>query len=226
MPLIKNNAHFSLRLILFLLFLLFSLFLLPVKAEAAVLSLSPEKAEFAINNNFNINLQLDTKNENTTATDVVLTFDPSLLEVIDVSFGDSPLYPTNTKIIDNSGGKLSITASQKDAVSSYNGSGRLAILTFKAKSLGTASVVFSCQSNQTNDSNVFKKGTSTDILECGNLVNGSYTITQTGNTGLVPTNAPTATRTLPQSGNLEPTSLLIVGGTVLLSIGALLIFVL
>ncbi len=191
------------------------------EAKAAVLSLDPDSLEVAVGDTFTVDLDLDTKNENTTATDVVLTFDPALLEVIDVSFGDTPLYPTNTKILDNTNGKLSLTSTQKDAVNSYKGEGTLAVLTLRAKSLGTANLVFSCESGKTNDSNVFKKGTSTDILECGNLEYGVYTISQTGS-GTAPTRQPTPTKTLPQSGNLGPTSFLVLGGVFLLSLGVLL----
>lgn len=203
-------------------FLLFWLF--PKLSLAATLTLTPNNQAVTLNIPFSVNIDIDTKSQKTTATDIVLTFDPNILEVSNVEFAQPPLYPTNTKILDNTNGKIRITSTQEDAVNSYNGAATLATLTVKGKSVGAGTLVFSCDTGKTNDSNVFKQGTSQDILECGSVGNGTYTIGTTGS----PAATATATRrpTLPASGNIGPTGLLIIGGGVLLGIGTLLVLLL
>jgi len=206
-----------------LLIFLIALFL-PKKTLAATLSLSPLSQTVTLSTPFTVNLDLDTKGEKTTATDVLLTFDPTLLEITAFEFKQPTLYPVNTKIIDNAGGKLRVTAAQQDAVNSYQGADNLAKITFNPKALGTASVVFSCEAGKYNESNVFKKGTSTDVLECGNLGNGTYVIGQGGVTPLTPPTTPRPT--LPTSGNIGPTGIFVIGGAALLGIGAMLVLLL
>lgn len=209
---------------LFLIFLFFvfnGLFTRPV--FAGTLSLNPSSLAVALNTPFSVTINIDTKGENTTATDVLLTFDPSYLEITNVEFKVPTLYPTNTKVLDNTGGKIRMTSTHEDAVNSYSGSGTLATLTFNPKTIGNANVVFTCQAGKTNDTNMFKKGTSTDVAECSGLVNGIYAISQSG-TGAIPTSAPRAT--LPTSGNIGPTGFILIGGAALLGIGVALVLLL
>lgn len=215
----------SISKIIYVSFALFLFAWLTAKPSfAATLTLTPSNQSVTLNVPFSVALDLDTKSQKTTATDVVINFDPAILEVSNVEFAQPPLYPTNTKILDNTNGKIRITSTQDDAVNSYLGAETLATLTVKAKAIGTGTLVFACETGKTNDSNVFKQGTSQDILECGNLGNGTYTIGTTG----APASSATATirPTLPQSGNIGPTGLLIVGGAVLLGVGALLVLLL
>lgn len=206
---------------IFLFFVYNGLFTRPV--FAGTLSLNPSSLSVAINTPFTVKIDIDTKGENTTATDVLLTFDPSYLEIQSVEFTQPLLYPTNTKVLDNTGGKIRLTATHEDAVNSYTGSGSLATLTFNPKTIGNANVVFTCVTGKTNDTNMFKKGTSTDVAECSGLVNGIYAISQNG-TGAVPTSAPRAT--LPSAGNIGPTGLILIGGAALLGIGVALVLLL
>lgn len=191
---------------------------------AATLNLTPINQAVTLNVPFSVTLNLDTKSEKTTATDVVINFDPAILEVSNVEFAQPPLYPTNTKILDNTNGKIRITSTEDDAVNSYSGTATLATLTVKAKNVGTGSLVFACETGKTNDSNVFKQGTSQDILECGNLGNGTYSIGTAGAPASTATVTPRPT--LPASGNIGPTGLMVIGGAVLLGIGAILVLLL
>ncbi len=191
---------------------------------AGTLSLNPSNQAVTLNVPFSVTIELDTKGENTTATDIVLTFNPALLEILSVDFIQPPLYPTNTKVLDNTGGKIRMTATQEDAVNSYKGSETLATLKFNPKAIGTANVTFTCDVGKTNDTNMFKKGTSTDIIECASLVNGVYTIGTSGQTGVLPTSTPKPS--LPASGNIGPTGIILIGGAALLGIGVALIFIL
>lgn len=212
----------SKNLFIFLCFVIFaSLFTRPV--FAGTLSLNPSSQTVTLNSPFSVTIEIDTKGESTTATDVLLTFDPSYLEILSVDIVQPPLYPTNTKVLDNTGGKIRLTSTHEDAVNSYTGAGILATLKFNPKTAGNANVVFTCVTGKTNDTNMFKKGTSTDVAECSGLLNGIYVISQTG-TGTIPTSVPRAT--LPTAGNIGPTGLILIGGAALLGIGVALILLL
>lgn len=206
-----------------IIFLLLGL-LFPKTSWAATLSLSPYNQAVNLNVSFTVDINLDTKGEKTTATDILLGFDPVYLEISQVDFGTSPLYPVNTKVIDNTYGQLRITGTQEDAVSFYQGSGTMATLTITPRLKGSASLVFSCEGTKTNDSNIFKQGSNQDIIECGNLVNATYAIGTSTTTATTAT--PTPRPTIPTSGNTEPTNTLIIGGVTLLGIGALIILLL
>lgn len=210
----------------FLIFLFVStVFLIkPDNVSAAILSLTPSNQSATLNVPFTVNITLDTKGVKTTAVDVLLTFNPAILEISNVQFGNPPLYPVNTKILDNTNGQIRITSTQENAVNSFTGIGTLAALTITGKSIATGNVTFTCTAGQTNETNIFQTGTNQDISECGNLVNGVYAIGTTSQPGSTAT--PTPRTTLPAAGNIGPTGLFVVGGAVLLGIGALVVFLL
>ncbi len=193
-------------------------------ANAANFSLDPDSDGVPLNTPFTVNLNIDTQDEETSAVDVVIDFDPNKIEVSALDFSDPKLFPINTKIIDNTNGKLRLTSTQESPVGSFSGIDTLAVLTLKGEAIGDASLVFNCGAGKTNDTNIFKHNTSSDIAECGTMGNGTYTISVDG--GIVTTVVPTVRPTLPQSGNLGPTGALVIGGGLLLGIGALLIFIL
>ncbi|MBI2028815.1 hypothetical protein HYT02_00150 [Candidatus Gottesmanbacteria bacterium] len=202
-----------------------SVFLIkPDNVSAAIMSLTPSNQAVTLNTPFTVNITLDTKGVATTAVDILLTFNPAILEISNVQFGNPPLYPVNTKILDNTNGQIRITSTQENAVNSYTGTGTLATLTITGKSLGTGNVTFTCNAGQTNETNIFQTGTNQDITECGNLVNGVYTIGTAAQPASTATSTPVPT--LPKSGNIGPTGLFVVGGAVLLGIGALVVFLL
>lgn len=189
----------------------------------ATLTLNPSSAQVAVNTPFAVDIYLDTKAERTTATDIVLSFDPTYLEVTNVAFKIPNLYPINSKIIDNTTGKIRITSAEDNVTDVFTGADTLATLTITPKVLGNSSLVFTCEMGKTNESNVFKKGTSTDILECSGLGNGTYIISTT--TGAI-TQRPATPIPIPQSGSIGPTAALIFGGAAILGVGAFLIFIL
>ncbi len=209
------------KLFLILFFTIFAALIFPGLSYAATLSFTPQSETVLLNTTFTVTIDLDTEGELTTATDAVFTYNPTLLEVRAIDFPQPLLYPVNAKVIDNTAGTVRITSAQQDAVNSYTGVSVLATITFFAKGVGIANVPFTCTLGQTNDSNVFKKGTSQDILECGNLINGVYTISQSGQPINTPT--PTPKKAIPAPGTFGPTVGLIIAGAVILGIGALLV---
>ncbi len=181
------------------------------------LSLTPTVKEVNTGINFNVTVSVDTGGQRASGVDAVVQYDSSLLEVVSVSEGT--FFPTITTITTTLG-KVEIYG-VADTGSPKTGTGTLATITFKGKAPGTAAVSFVCQSGSTSDSNV-NSTSDTDVIVCASNVNASYVIT-----GQSTTTTPAATasaESLPQTGFLEPTVLMIGGGIILMILGLAFIF--
>lgn len=183
--------------------LLGSLLLFSAKKEvfaAGSLTLQPATSTAAVDSTLQVKVNLDTGSDLTGSTDVVIHFPASLLQAQAVT--DGGLYPTFTKNIDNTSGKIMATGavSASDPSKSFQGTGTFATITFKAQAAGTASVTFDCTQGSTTDSNVVKKADSSDILNCNLVGNGSYTLTSGGGS---PTSTPVPTPTTASGGTAK-----------------------
>ncbi len=181
------------------------------------LSLTPTVKEVNAGINFNVTVSVDTGGQQASGVDAVVQYDSSLLEVVSVSEGT--FFPTITTITTTLG-KVEIYG-VADTGSPKTGTGTLATITFKGKAPGTAAVSFVCQSGSTSDSNI-NSTSDTDVIVCASNVNASYVIT-----GQSATTTPAATasaESLPQTGFLEPTALMIGGGIILMILGLAFIF--
>ena len=148
------------------------------------LSLSPSSGNFYPGQTFNVNILVGTDNADTDAVDVVLTYDPTYLEVIDALPGVAGVqiapgtlyeaYPGN--IVDTTTGEIKVTAfSVMSTFNSGFGSGVFATINFRAKQIVTGTLVtFDFTDGVTTDSNIALHITSEDILKDVN--NGSYNI--------------------------------------------------
>lgn len=194
-------------------------------ALAATFSLEPTSGSFAKDQTFQVKINIDTAGEQTTTAEALLIFDGNILDVSEVAYGS--FYPQYFKNI--SPGKVYIGGSVTvfNPVETKTGSGLFANITFKGKAAGSSTVRFDCTPGKTTDSNITKYTTANDapdILDCSKLTTGSYTVTG-GTTTPLPTFGPTCsvspTGQLPQSGNFEPTLLVIGAGGILTFLGIL-----
>ena len=198
------------KILFFLLFLIFS-FLFSFEAKAAAsLSLSPTSQNVATGQTFAVDINLNTGGTLTTGCDVILTFTPQIIKVKTVSFGTSPLYSDNNSTPDNSNGKLTLNSSVRTAVNGFNGTGKLATITFETVGTGSSAVSFICTPQTTaGDTNVWSdKGL--DIVSCNANIGGTYTVTTSSDeTTVTPTpeisDDITPTPTPPVAGNLSLT---------------------
>lgn len=151
------------------------------RAFAATISASPASSSVTSGSTFTVNLQLDTTGVGVEGVDVYyLNYNPALLEVQDAVSGTAgiqiqpgSLMPNTTvNSVDATNGKISFSQAANGG-STYNGTGVLATITFKALSAGTASVTLDFSSGSTVDSNVASNGN--DVLTA--VTNGQYTIT-------------------------------------------------
>jgi len=203
-------------------------------ANAAFFSLDPKSQNVSQNDTFDVKLNINTENEQTTAADVVLIFDQEVLEATEIAAGD--FYPQNFKNI--SAGKIYIGGSVEKATQTKAGTDLLATITFKGKSAGSSVLRFDCTPGKTSDSNIIKGEELTDILDCAKLENGTYTVgggnnnpTSTPKPTFQPTctvtpspKPPTATPTgeLPEAGTIAPSILLLGIGAFLTGLGILI----
>jgi hypothetical protein len=129
--------------------------------NAATLSLSPSTGEHSVDEEFTVDILLNTESTATDGVDIhYLNFDATKLEAQSVTAGS--LYsstPVNT--IDNTNGRIDFSQITSGGTT-YNGSGTLATVTFKVIAEGSAPLSFSYTSGQTSDCNVASNGS--DVL--------------------------------------------------------------
>jgi len=161
--------------ILIIFILVLSLFLpaLPVSAADAYFSISPASGSYYVGNNFSVNILISTGGENTDSADVILYYDPNLLEVVDalpnipgtqVQTGSVyQVYPGNE--VDSSIGQIKVTGfSVSSPYNSGSGAGVFATVEFRVKQAGSASLSFEFNPGDSHDCNIVQSITSVDIL--------------------------------------------------------------
>lgn len=190
----------------------------PKTVEAAAsLSLSPATKTVEVNQEFEVEVILNTGGANTDAADVILNYDSEKLSVVTAILGN--LYDTRLVANTSVSGRITLRASAS-AGNYFNGTGTFATITFKGKAVGTGLVSFDFSANSTTDCNVAYAGS--DIL--GSVSNGTYTVVAAG-TLPTSTSGPTGTitprPTQPVTGRLAPTVIVGLFGTFLLVLGSL-----
>ncbi len=188
----------------------------PAYAAGPMLKFTPSSGTYDLNSTFKVTIGIDSGTEKTQAVDVWSTFDASKLKVVSIVKAATPAFDfaMGEANIDNAAGKFSVLFSPSAGSASFEAtavSGDLAVVTFEAKSAGTAAVNFTCSQGSTIDSNIFNTATN-DVINCALNQNGSYTISSSGgNTsgGVTPTDAPvnaeTTSSELPRTGSVGTT---------------------
>lgn len=162
----KIKKIFLISVIFFFVFLI-----CPQAVLGQVFTLSPSTATKSAGTEYTVDLLLDTEGKVVSGADVKMSFDAGVLEVVDVTEGS--FFPEVTHNIYS--GTLYIGGVFPNESQYKSGTGKLATLTLKGKTSGTASLAFVCTS-QATDTNIFDtSATPTDIVKCSSLKNGSYT---------------------------------------------------
>lgn len=172
--------------------------LLATKVNAQIFTLTPSTDSKPVDQEFTVNLGIDTQNNAVMSADVKLTFNSAVLDIVKVDNGD--FFPEVANYIGS--GTLTIGGYFQQQFATKTGQGNLATITLKGKSAGTASLTFVC-SQDTTDSNIYN-ASGTDIINCSGTTNGSYTVTSGG--GTQPTSTPVPTATVPPGNTPAPTS--------------------
>lgn len=203
-------------------------------------SLNPASGNYKVNDTFTVTILIDSAGQVVGAADAVGTFDSSILELTSLVAAPDMVFNSTTtggscmpsSSTEWASGKFGITCYSNMSSGDEAVNGNLAILTFKAKTTGTANVNFTCNGG-TDDSNIIQSATVKDIIVCSANGSGSYTITAAtgGTTETTPTPTVTTTTTssttatttaaaaaeLPQTGGIASTVGLIIFGAVSLA---------
>ena len=197
-------------------------------AAAPRLTLTPVSGSYTNGSTFSVVVGVNSETEKSSAVDVWATFDNAKLEVVSiVKSTNTPFDFEMTPKFDNVAGtfQFSCVSTNMSAFDDAVINGELAVVTFKAKTTGTAALNFTCNSGSTVDSNIFNSDIN-DVISCDANSVGSYIITVSDSTATIstPTITPTttltpttATATLPETGAMGATIGLLVFGAISLA---------
>lgn len=194
-------------------------------AFAASLDLSPATHTAAVNETFDVDINLALDGESVKGVDALLTFNSANLQVVSISNGS--VFAEIVKNFNNTDGSLSVSATSLTPVTA---DGALATVTLKAKAAGSSPLSFDYTSGSKIDSNVLENGTNADLLS--SVTNGTYTITDaTATTSASPSPTPSLgiggggeatpapTPQLPQAGHAETSVAILTLGFGLIAAG-------
>ena len=181
---------------------------MPKGVLAATLSLSPTSLTKAVGSTFNVDVVLDPKTDAVSAASVIINYDTAKLTAVSVTQGalfNTPL--TNT--IDTTIGQIRYdSGSLTTAVTTR---GVMATVLFRAVAAGSANATILFDPTVTTGTSLVAAASGSTNLLTG-VDNGIYTITS----GAV------VTQPLPQTGAVENTIAIFVGGVIFLSLGIFL----
>lgn len=158
-----------------------------VQADAPVgtakLSLDPSQSNLKVGDQVKVNVMVSTGNDATSGVDVVLHYNPNILEVVDADAATPGIQIMPGKLFDFQPandvtlalGTINFSASQQPVSKPVQVSnGVLATITFQAKSTGSTPLQFDFQSGLLSDSNVIKANDGRDLLN--RAVNGTIVV--------------------------------------------------
>lgn len=193
-----------------------TMILVAASANAVVaaprLTLTPVSGSYTNGSTFTVSIGVNSETEKSSAVDVWATFDKTKLEVVSITPNTTnpPFKFEMVPKFDNTAGtfQFSCVSTNMTAFDDMVINGELAVVTFKAKAVGTAALNFTCAAGSTTDSNIFNSDIN-DVISCDANSVGSYTITgdstATTTTTSTPTPTPTPTTTLAPTGTVTET---------------------
>lgn len=165
---------------------------------ATTLKFDPTTVSVGIGEQVSLNIMVDTSANEIISTDLVITYNPVFLEAVSIAPGSFWESPTQIKApsIDNTNGKI-IYSFYTTTSTGKSGSGTLAIVTFKGKSVGDAMVSIDPSSliYGAGEGNVLTNPSSKATITVVNSANPTATPTPTT---INPTPTPTNTQNPPQ----------------------------
>ncbi|MBU2592293.1 MAG: cohesin domain-containing protein [Patescibacteria group bacterium] len=174
-------------ILFFLSFFIASSFGVNAVSAGPRLYLEPSSGNFSSSGSFEVEIKIDSGQEEIMATDTLLNFDSTKLEIVSVA--DGGFFEEMQHTINS--GLLTIYAYPKQALQTKTGVGVLAKVTFRAVSSGTATASFLCQTGSDSDSNIWT-AQGNDVIDCASNGSGSYTL---GDSPGTPTSTPVPTST-------------------------------
>lgn len=178
----------------------------PPPTAFPTLSLVPSAEQDPTGASFPVRIYLDTQGRAIDGVDVVLNFDKARLLAEDEDFSaaglqilpGSLLSNTTANEINNTSGKITFSQTT-GGNNTFNGSGVLATIYFKALAEGAAFANFDFTKGKTSDTNASFGGA--DILD--SVTNGVYTITSNGLAPILSDSQPTGVIFMPKTLSLK-----------------------
>ncbi len=137
-------------------------------AQASTFSVSPSSGSYAVGSTFDVSVVMDTQGQSVNAVQMQLSFPPDKLQLVSPSVGSSviQIYTTPPRY-DNNAGVVEIIGGIPNGINVSNG--LITKLTFRVRSLGSASLRFTGQSQA-----LLNDGQGTNSLN--NTSGGSYVL--------------------------------------------------
>lgn len=134
--------------------------------SGAQIFLLSSKTTYKIGDQIPVTVKISTGGHTTSGTDLILTFDPKVLEVSPTAFNRGKIYNDYPLVSsDSKAGIVRISGVVSTAKGAFGGIGELGVINFKAKASGETALTVDFKRGQTNDSNVISIKTNEDILE-------------------------------------------------------------
>lgn len=113
-----------------------------------------------------VTVKISTGGHTTSGTDLVVSFDPKILEATSSSFVRGKMYSDYPLVrVDSKTGMIRISGVASTAKGAFGGIGELGVINLRAKSAGQATLTVDFKKGQTDDSNVISIKTNEDVLE-------------------------------------------------------------
>lgn len=144
--------------------------------SAARILLLSQKNNYKVGEIVPVTARVFTAGNFTVGTDLILQYDPKLLDASSSAFTKGSIYTDYPMVkIDNETGVVIVSGVSSIAnKGGYNGMGELGIVNFKAKAVGQTTLTVDFKPGSTDDSNVIESTSSRDIL--GSVYNLKLTI--------------------------------------------------
>jgi len=196
-------------------------------------TLTPTTGNQTVGQNFVVTMGIDSDTEKVVGVDIKASFDSTKLEVVSIEKGIIPddgylfSYTPSQAIIHNDTGvfEVTLTPLNQSVLVGPIAKHELLKVTFKPKAVGTATFNYTCLAGSVVETNIISQA-GVDVVNCASNQGGSYTIAAGTGGDVAPvataTVAPRVTTSLPQTGGVENTIILLVLG--ISSIGTAMYF--
>ena len=134
--------------------------------SGAGIALSSDKPIHKVGNIVPVKVRVWTGGHLTSGTDLVLHFDPKILQAFPSAFVRGKIYTDYPLIsVDGQNGIIRISGVASTAKQAFGGIGDLGVINFKAKAAGNTDLTIDFKKGQVDESNVMGLTTNEDFLE-------------------------------------------------------------
>jgi hypothetical protein len=128
--------------------------------------LDADKNSYKVGETIPVKVRVITNGRATDSTDLILKYDPKVLETTASAIMEGKIYKQNAiKDVDSKAGEVRISAITPPNTEGFVGIGELATINFKAIAQGNTKLAIDFTKGSTTDSNIVETGIAIDILD-------------------------------------------------------------